>query len=283
VSAFCNAGFSTFSDSLIGSRESPLCLLVIMALIILGGLSFLTLEESYLFYRHKGRRFRISLHSRIVLITTAVLVVGGWLAFSLTEWDGTLRRLHVFHRLTDALFMSVTARTAGYNSIDYGEAAESTKFLTILLMMIGGSPGSTAGGIKTTTFALLAILAWSRLRGEESANVAGRSLRKDTTDRAIGLFVVAFGVVTLGILALTMTESGSRGHFLDRMFEAVSAFNTVGLSTGQTGELSDIGRWLVIALMFLGRVGPLTVAAALARPVAAADRFRYAYEEVMVG
>jgi trk system potassium uptake protein TrkH len=283
VSAFCNAGFSTFSDSLVGFHNCPLILLVVMLLIIGGGLGFLTLEESWLLYRRKVQRFRISLHSRIVLLTTAVLLVGGWIVFAFLEWHATLADMAIGHRLTNSLFLSVTARTAGFNTIDYGQALESSSFLTILLMMIGGSPGSTAGGIKTTTFALLGILAWSRLRGDDAANFAGRSLRKATTDRAIGLFVIAFGVVTLGILALTITEQGRDGSFLDFMFEAVSAFNTVGLSTGVTAELSTPGRWLIIALMFLGRVGPLTLASALARPVAATERFRYAYEEVMVG
>jgi trk system potassium uptake protein TrkH len=289
VSAFCNAGFSVFSDNLIGFQDAPLTLLVIMLLIIAGGLGFLTLEESYLAYRARrhARAFRLSLHTRIVLIATAVLLLGGWLAFALTEWHHTLYELPIVHRVTNSLFMSVTARTAGYNSIDYAQASESTNFITILLMSIGGSPGSTAGGIKTTTFALLGILAWSRLRGDESATCGGRSLRKETTDRAIGLFVIAFGMVTVGILLLTVTERGGSasgpGSFLDRMFEAVSAFNTVGLSTGQTPLLSVFGRWLIIALMFLGRVGPLTLAAALARPIGATARFRYAYEDVMVG
>jgi trk system potassium uptake protein TrkH len=285
VSAFCNAGFSVFSDSLMAHQRSPLILLVIMVLIIGGGVGFLTLAESYLWYRARRRKqgFRVSLHTRIVLITTAALLLGGWLMYAVMEWNRTLRELPVAHRLTNSLFMSVTARTAGFNTVDYARTSESTLFLTNLLMMIGGSPGSTAGGIKTTTFALLGILAWSRLRGDEAASLWSRSLRKETTDRATGLFVIAFGMVTVGILVLTATERRGDGEFLDRMFEAVSAFNTVGLSTGQTPKLSTAGRWTIIALMFLGRVGPLTLAAALARPVAASARFRYAYEEVMVG
>ena len=193
-------------------------------------------------------------------------------------------RLAPGDRVVNALFLSVSARTGGFNAIDYARASETGNFLTMMLMMVGGSPGSTAGGLKTTTVALLAILAWSRFHGEETVSIAGRSLRKETTDRAIGLFVITFGVVTVGILLLTATERGSpMGTFLDRMFEAVSAFSTVGISTGITGHLSDGGRVVVLALMFLGRVGPLTLAAALARSVAGPTRFRYAYEEVMVG
>lgn len=286
VSAFCNAGFSTFTDSLIPFREAPVSLMVIMTLVVAGGLGFLTLEECYLYVkaRRKGKGYRVSLHSRLVLGTTAVLLMGGWLLYAVAEWGGVLSDMPPGHRVVNALFMSVTARTAGFNTVEYAGASEGTNFLTILLMMIGGSPGSTAGGLKTTTFALLGLLAWSRLRGYEVVSVSGRSLREETTDRATGLFVVGFGIVTVGILALAITDGGSAaGRFLDRMFEAVSAFNTVGLSTGQTTHLSLAGRGVLIALMFLGRVGTLTLAAALTRRVVVPDRFRYAYEEVMVG
>ena len=269
VSAFCNAGFSVFSTSLIEFEQSPGVLLVIMSLIVAGGLGFLTLEELHPFFlsRRVQRGRRVSLHTRLVLLTTAVLIAGGWLAFAVLEWEQTLGHLPVVHRLTNALFLSVTCRTAGFNSVDYAHANDSTNFLTMLLMMVGGSPGSTAGGIKTTTFALLGILAWSRLKGDDSASLFSRSLRKDTTDRAVGLFVIAFGIVTLGILLLTVTERGvNSGEFLDRMFEAVSAFNTVGLSTGVTPRMSSAGQVIVIALMFVGRVGPLSFAAALRGP-----------------
>lgn len=286
VSAFCNAGFSLFPDNLIGYQQSPATLLVIAALIVFGGLGFLALEEIYplLFPRRGQRVFRVSLHTQIVLSTTSMLILGGAAILAALEWNQTLKHLPVVDKIINALFMSITPRTAGYNSIDYSQAADSTNFFTILLMMIGGSPGSTAGGIKTTTFALLGLLAWSRLRGDESTNLFGRSLPKETLDRAIGLFVIAFGIVTLGILVLTMTEpvTGSN-RFLEQMFEAVSAFNTVGLTMNFTTKLSSPGRLAIIALMFVGRVGPLAVAAALARPIRVSSQFRYAYEDVMVG
>jgi trk system potassium uptake protein TrkH len=287
VSAFCNAGFSVFSDSLMSFQDSPFTLLVIMILIVAGGLGFLTMEEVYLRYRagQTKRIFRMSLHSKIVLVTTAVLLVAGWILFGLFEWMGTFADLPIGHRIVNALFMSVTPRTAGFNTIDYAQTSESTSFLTILLMMIGGSPGSTAGGIKTTTFALIGLLAWSRLRGYGATRVGTRSLPEDTTDRAIGLYAIAFGLVTAGIFILTATERGGgpSGHFLAWMFEAVSAFNTVGLSMGVTPDLSTAGRWTTILLMFFGRVGPLTLAAALAARRTGERGFRYAYEDVMVG
>lgn len=290
VSAFCNAGFSTFTDSLIGFATAPYTLLVVMALIVLGGIGFLTIEELHLQQRARRERtpFRLSLHSRIVLATTAVLLVGGWILFTLFEWRVTLAGLPVWARPLNGLFMSVTARTAGFNTIDYGQAADSSNFLTILLMSIGGSPGSTAGGIKTTTVALIGLLAWARLQGLEMTSLWGRSVPEETVQRAVGLFVVAFGVVTVAIFAYTTTELGPISHggsgFMLYMFEAVSAFNTVGLSMGVTAELSTPGRWLTIVLMYLGRVGPLTFAAAIAlRGRSAVRGFRYAYEDVVVG
>jgi trk system potassium uptake protein TrkH len=286
VSAFCNAGFSTHSDNLTSFQNSPLTILVVSTLIVCGGIGFLTLEELKLSRKatRERRIFRLSLHSRLVLITTAILLIAPWPMFTWLEWDDALGGLERGHKVTNGWFMSVTARTAGFNTIDHARATEAGNFLTILLMSIGGSPGGTAGGLKTTTFALLGILAWSRFRGHEVATVWGRSLRKETTDRAVGLFVVAFAVVTIGILALTVTEGATpTDGFLVRMFECVSAFNTVGLSMGITPHLSSPGRVVVILMMFLGRVGPLAAAAALARHATGPGKFRYAYEEVAVG
>lgn len=186
--------------------------------------------------------------------------------------------------------LSITPRTAGFNSIDYGMATDRTNFLTILLMSIGGSPGSTAGGIKTTTVALIGLMAWSRLRGQNLAGLWGRSIPEETIQRAIGLFVLAFGLVTAAIFVLTTSDIGNVPHdqvkhgFLMYMFEAVSAFNTVGLSMGVTPILTPVGKWVVILLMYVGRVGPLTFAAAVAlKGSERSKHFRYAYEDVVVG
>lgn len=292
VSAFCNAGFSTFSDSLVGFQRSPATLAVVSGLVILGGLGFLTLEELRLLRRARGegRRVRLSLHSRVVLATTAVLLLVAWPAFALAEWSVTLAELPWADRLANAWFMSVTPRTAGFNSVDYALASDASIFLTIILMFVGGSPGSTAGGMKTTTFALVGLLAWNRFRGREVVSVAGRSVPEETIQRAVGLAVVAFAMVTGFIFLFTTVEMAgvshaqSEGAFLRYMFEVVSAFNTVGLSMGVTSLLSDAAKWLTVVLMFVGRVGPLTFAAALAlrRPTGASE-FRYAYEEVVVG
>lgn len=289
VSAFCNAGFSTFSDSLVGLQQSTASLLVIAVLIVTGGVGFLVLEELYMkgwAGRGRGRR-RLSLHTRLVLGTTALLLLGGWGLFGLFAWDGVLASLTLPHRVSNAFFMSVTARTAGFNTVDYAAAADDTNFLTIILMMIGGSPGSTAGGLKTTTVALIALLAVARLRGHVIISLSGRSIPQETVQRAVGLFVLAFGVLTLAIFGYAHTELapsvGTGQSFLRHLFEAVSAFNTVGLSLGVTADLSAAGRWLTIVLMFVGRVGPLTVAAALARRARGTAAIRYSYEEVIIG
>lgn len=288
VSAFCNAGFSTFSDSLMGMQRNPMSLTVIMLLIVLGGLGFLTLEELYLWHwaRRRQQRFRMSLHSRLVLVTTVVLLLVGWLAFGVLEWNRTLKGLGPLDKLVNALFLSVSPRTAGFNNIDYTDAAVGTNFLTILLMAIGGSPGSMAGGLKTTTFALIGLLAWSRFRRREIVSIADRSVPEETIQRAMGLFVVALSVMTLGLLivATIETESPGAASFLAYMFEIVSAFNTVGVSMGVTPELGTISKGMIILLMFIGRVGPLAFAAALALPrEPVARQFRYAYEDVVIG
>jgi trk system potassium uptake protein len=292
ISAFCNAGFSIFRGSLTGFQHESGTLAVMMLLIVAGGIGFLVLEEIAMWRRAMTRHqagVRLSLHSRIVLWATGLLIAAGALAFGAFEWNNVLRDMDVIDRVSNALFMSITPRTAGFNTVDYGSTTASTDFLTILLMFIGGSPGSTAGGIKTTTFLLLGMLAWSRMRGTELVSIWGRSVPEGTVQRAVGLVVVAFTVVTVAIFTLTWTEQvghHGEGHalFLSFMFEAVSAFNTVGLSLGVTDTLSETGRLLTTLLMFVGRVGPLTFAAALAMAARrSGGPYRYAYEDVVVG
>jgi trk system potassium uptake protein TrkH len=287
ISAFCNAGFSTFSDSLVGFQRSPMTLLTIGTLIVLGGLGFIVLANLYV--RFLARRSRaLGTHTRLVLVMTGVLLVGGMVMFLAFEYAGDLSHLGWLHRATNALFMSLTPRTAGFNTVAYDDIANTSLFLTILFMIIGGSPGSTAGGLKTTTFALLGLALWSRLRGREYVNVAGRSVPGETVSRAAGLAVG--GVVALGIaiFLLAMTEGAmaeDRTHFLRLIFEAHSAFGTVGLSMGDTtSSLSALGRVIIVCLMFVGRVGPLAIASAMTiaerrGPV----KYRHPYEDVVIG
>ncbi len=281
VSAFCNAGFSTFSDSLMSYHAHTGILAVVGTLIIFGGIGFLVMEELYLAARR--RRRRLSIHTRLVLATTGVLIVGGAVLYAMLEWHQTLGGMSTWDRLSNAVFLSVTARTAGFNAVDYATVTSGAAFLTILLMSVGGSPGSTAGGLKTTTAALIGLLAWARLRGQDRVHLWGRSVPRDTVQRAVGVFVLAFGIVTAAIFVLSATEPHDAPEsFLRIMFEAASAFNTVGLSMNHTGTLTVPGRWTIIVLMFVGRVGPLTFAAALAARRDATP-FRFAHEDVALG
>jgi trk system potassium uptake protein TrkH len=288
VSAFCNAGFSTFTDSLIGWQGHAAVLLPVMALIVAGGLGFLTLEEVALRRRTRQRvaRPRLSLHSRLVFSATALAVVVGALLFTAFEWEGALRELSPGARVLGGTFMSVTARTAGFNTIDYALATDATNFLTILLMTVGGAPGSTAGGLKITTVVVIGLLAWSRMRGNTSVSLWSRTIPDETVQRAIGVTVFAFTVVAIAVFLLTTTEieEAPGTGFLRVVFEAVSAFNTVGLSLGSLGHLEPPSRVLVTVLMFIGRVGPLSFAAALAlRAREVRPRISFAREDVSIG
>jgi len=289
VSAYCNAGFSTFSDSLVGFAGSPASLAVVMSLVIVGGLGFLTLTELHRVATRSPDepRRRTSLQTRLVLVTTLGLLGAGWVAFGLLEWRGVLDGLPLVDRVTNALFMSVTARTAGFNTVDYAEVTPGSSMVTMLLMSIGGSPGSTAGGMKTTTFAILLLAVWARLRGRHEVAMAGRAVAGDAIQRALVLWVAGSVLMAAAMMALSVLHTppgGGQAGFLAVLFEAVSAFNTVGLSMGATTELSSPAKLVVVALMYLGRVGPMATAAALV-PVANGGRdvIRHAREDLVVG
>ncbi len=286
VSAFCNAGFSTNTSSLMGFQLSPATIIVISILIIAGGLGFISIEELHQrFIRRNKAVHRLSIHTKLVLAVSSLLLFGCWPIFAAFEWNGVMSGMSILDKLTNAFFLSVTPRTAGFNTIDYGAASDSTNFLTIILMTVGGSPGSTAGGMKTTTFALLGLLAWSRLRSQSTATFAGRSIPSETIQRATGLFVIAIGIVVLGVFLVASIGDayGATEPFIARFFEVASAFNTVGLSMGITSDLSTPSRWVIIVLMFAGRTGPLSIAAALVVRLTTGGRYRLAYEDVIVG
>ena len=286
VSAFCNAGFSLFSDSLVGFREHPPLVLTVALLIILGGLGFPVIQD--LRYRLRGRHPRLTLHTRLVLGATALLLAGSMLLYLLFEWNHELGALGVLDRAVNAFFMAVTARTAGFNTVDYDAISNSSFFLTLALMWIGGGPSSVAGGVKITTAALLVLVLWSRLAGNDHVSVGGRTIPKETVQRATGL--AAGAVLLLGTLlfALLVTESGG-AHWADRhqlvrlVFEVQSAFSTVGLSMGATSELSTAGRLVLVPAMVLGRIGPLIVLAAMAVRQRRRVNFRFAHEDIIVG
>jgi len=288
VSAFCNAGFSIFSNNLEDFVGDWLVSLTICFLIILGGIGFLVLRELKLLFRarHRGR-MRLSLHTKLVLFTTACLLVAGTVLVLLMEWNNTLAPLAVADRFLAAFFQSVTPRTAGFNTLPYGAMANQTLFVTILLMFIGASSGSTGGGIKTGTFATLVALGWSRFRGHERPHVFRRTISEGSVARAMSVTMICTILVITATLILQVTEIGgashltTRGKFLELLFEVTSAFGTVGLSTGITPGLTDVGKLLITLVMYLGRLGPLVVAVAASRQ--RTYHYQYAQEGIMIG
>ena len=288
ISAFSNAGFSVFSSSLADFQRSPLTLLTISSLIIVGGLGFVVLADLRAHYL-AHRRWRIGTHTRLVLLTSGILLVGGTLLYLLFESGGVLSELAWPARWLNAFFMAVTPRTAGFNTVDYNVISNPALFLTMLLMIIGGSPGSTAGGMKTTTIALLALAFVARLRGKQVVSVWGRTVPEGTVQRAAGLAIGALSVLALAFFLLAMTEFSAAGvldrtGFVQLLFEAHSAFGTVGLSMGTTPVLTTAGRLIITGLMFIGRIGPLAIASAMAfAEVRAPVKYRYSYEDVVVG
>lgn len=281
ISAFCNAGFDLFGYmepycSLVPFRDDVLVNVTIMALIVIGGLGFLVWEDLGK-CGVRWRRYR--LHTKLVLVTTAVLVVGGaWLIF-LLEKDATGVGLTTGKRFLTALFASVSARTAGFNTVDLAAQTDATKLVTVLLMFIGGSPGSTAGGIKTTTFVTLLLFGIASLRGEEAPTVFGRRLPEVARKKSMNVF---FFNACLA-LSVTLLICGTQGFNLaDVMLETFSAMSTVGLTTGITRDLSPLCAYAVTALMYIGRVGSVSFAIALlekkARPPV-----QYPVETITVG
>jgi len=288
ISAFCNAGFSVFSDSFVKYRENWALNLVICFLIISGGIGFLVLSELKRKFIVKHRALsRLSLHSKIVLSTTLILIVSGMVFILGMEWQNTLAPLSISGRFQAALFQSVTARTAGFNTLPIGNMANETLFLLILLMFIGASPGSCGGGIKTTSLATLAVLGLSRFQGSDRPRLFNRTISAASVEKAVSVVILSAIVICLGIMLLLITEIGnvphsqSRGQFLELFFEVVSAFGTVGLSTGITGSLAKMGKVVLSMVMFVGRLGPLVVGVAVSRDTSA--RYYFAEESIMVG
>ena len=262
--------------------------MVVCFLIVSGGLGFLVMSEIRRKFLFKRRILsRLSLHSKLVLSTTAILIVFGMFLIVVMEWHNTLSPLSVPGRFLSAFFQSVTARTAGFNTLPIGSMANETLFFLILLMFIGASPGSCGGGIKTTTLATLIVLGTSRLRGRERPQLFKRTISEVSVGKAISVTMLSMFVVCVGVMLLLMTEIGdvphllNRGNFLELLFETVSAFGTVGLSTGTTPGLSDMGKIILSGIMFVGRLGPLVVGVAVSRdPI---SQYYYAEETIMVG
>jgi trk/ktr system potassium uptake protein len=285
VSAFNNAGFSLFSENLISYRSDVLVNLTISILIVLGGLGYLVFRD--LLDNIRGHRFRLSTHTKLVLLVTAVLITVGTLGiwgFEILNTK-TLAPLPVGQQLLAAYFHSVSARTAGFNTIDLSVMGKPALYLIILLMIVGGSPGSTAGGIKTTTFGIICASIWGTLKGRADVMMFHRRIPPPMVIKSFVLAVLGWGLITGFTMVLAYTESQ---EFLRILFEVASAAGTVGLSTGDGGVLSfsalfsDFGKGVIMMSMILGRLGPLALGLFAVRTHEEL-RYRYAEGRVVIG
>lgn len=287
VSAFNNAGFSLFSDSFVGYVADPVVNVTVVVSILLGGIGYLVLNE-FLERRRERAPRHLSIHTKLVLRVTGGLLGGGLLLFLLLEWTNaeTLGALGHAERLLTGFFQAVTPRTAGFNTVAIGSLRQPTLFIFILLMFIGASPGGTGGGIKTTTFGTVLMALWRSLRGDRDVNLMGRRLPQKVLYDAFVLASLSFNFVVLVTLLLMLTEGYS---YLVTLFEVTSAFGTVGLSTGAPGlptslcsVFGNFGKIVIAGTMLAGRVGPVTLGAALLSREPTSS-YRLLEEQVLIG
>ena len=274
ISAFCNAGFDILGDSIYPLRSDALVNITLMLLVIIGGLGFMVTSE--IFYRKNFQK--LSTHTKLVILITIVLILVGALGFFLLEsiGGGVLKTESAKASIIESFFQSVVARTAGFNSVNLSKIKESTALLLICLMFIGGSPGSTAGGIKTTTFGVLVIATISVIKKEKEPIIFKRSISDQSIKKALSIFLISLFIVILVSFVISVTD-GFR--FIDILYETVSALATVGASRGITESLSNIGKILIGLCMYLGRIGPMTMA--LAFGLKAEDKM-IKYPEAMI-
>lgn len=278
ASSFCNAGFSLWPDSLAKDVANPAVNFIIMTLVAVGGLGYAVVRD--VIWAFKGKKNRLSVHSRLVLTWSLILTVGGAALFYLFEstHGGLLHDRSWLEQFLIPVFHA-GSRTAGLATIDIGALRPETLQLLMVLMFIGGSPGSTAGGLKTTTFAILILAAWSQIRGRDDVEVYGRRLKPELVLQALSLTVIAFMALMAFALAINVAEAFP---FSDILFETTSALGIVGLSTGITAQLTPFSKILLCFAMVIGRVGPLTLAMVLLKPNRRSP-VRYPAEDVLIG
>lgn len=284
VSAFCNAGFDLMGEysSLTAYTSNTLVILTISSLIIIGGLGFYVWNEVYNYRRCR----RLTLHAKLVMLISAVLLVAGTIMFFIFEnsGNGVIRGMSFKGKFLASFFASVSPRTAGFNSVDMTQMTTASILLSILLMFIGGSPGSTAGGVKTSTVGILAVTVISVIKGREDAELFKRKINREAVYKAFAVVAVGMVIVFLTTIILSITESGSGAPFEYYLFEATSAFGTVGLSLGLTQKLTMIGKIVLALTMYAGRVGPLTIIIALAvRKKKVINSVKYPEDKIFVG
>lgn len=283
ISAFCNAGFDLLGfrepgASLITYQKDPFICLTLAALVILGGLGFLVWDE--LLREHRPAKW--SVYTRLVLITTGSLLLLGTVLFCVLEWNNpsTLGALTVPQKLMNAFFQSVTLRTAGFAAVDQGLLTQAGKVVSIFLMLIGGSSGSTAGGLKTVTLVVLLMFLWNRMRGRYTVSVFHRTISNDHVLNAIMIFMLMVLNAFFGAAFICAT---SPVGFADGLFETVSALGTVGLTAGVTPRLRLPAKLMIMVFMYFGRVGLLTISFGFLRKKPAGEKYRYANTDLLIG
>ncbi|PEL13851.1 TrkH family potassium uptake protein [Bacillus sp. AFS017336] len=277
ISAYNNAGFSLFSDNLIRYVGDPLINIVVSLLFIIGGIGFTVLADIW----QKKSFKKLSLHSKIMLVGTLLLnFIAMFFIFTL-EYNNpnTLGGLHsLSDKLWASYFQATSPRTAGFNSVDISQLDHSTIFLMIILMFVGAGSGSTGGGIKLTTFMVIILGVISFLKGRREIEIANRSISENFIFRSLAISTIALIFISIAVFILSITE---KADFIKILFEVISAFGTVGLSMGFTASLSVIGKLIIVFIMFLGKIGPLTLALSLAKPVN--SRIKYPNEDILTG
>jgi len=289
ISAFCNAGFSFFSNSFTDFREDWIINLDICFLIIFGGIGFVVLSEikNNFSIRHRFWSF-LSLHTKLVISSTLLLLAISTTIILLLERHNTLSEIGFQNGFLVSLFHAVNARTAGFNTIQIGEMTNESLFITAILMFIGASPGSCGGGVKVTSFSIIILLGVQRFAGYKHPQIFKRQISEESISKAISLILISLFIIVISVIMLMQFEIGevshnaSRGLFLEMLFETVSAFGTVGLSTGVTSGLSIAGKLLICVVMFVGRLGPLVIAVAVSRQERE-RHYNFANENIMIG
>lgn len=282
ISAFCNAGFSLNPTNLECFANSPATSTIIGSLIVLGGLGFMlltTLGKHWLMRMKTGRKRSLPVQTRFVLVITAILIVLGTGVFLALEWNNTLQGMTPWQKLANSYLQGVTPRTAGFNTVPTASLLSPIKWFFLILMFIGASPGGTGGGVKTTTIGLLLVSIRSLIQKRKSPEIWNRRIPNFDLQRAGAILLVGLATFSLSAFLLLITENGTGVHNdMDYIFESMSAFGTVGLSTGVTSSLTIAGRWIIIVTMFIGRTAPATLAAGTSRE----SNSQYSYPEARI-
>ncbi len=270
ISAFCNAGFSLNATNLEMFADSPSTSLIIGSMIVLGGLGFMlltTLGRHWLMKMKNGRKRILPVQTRFVLLITAILIITGTTLFLVLEWNNSLQGMSISQKLANSYLEGVTTRTAGFNTVPTSSLLSPVKWFFVIFMFIGASPGGTGGGVKTTTIGLLFLSLRSLIYRRKSPEIWGRVIPTFDLQRASAILLISMATFGISSFLLLISESGAGDSFsnMDYIFESMSAFGTVGLSTGVTAYLSVAGKWIIIVTMFIGRIAPATLAAATSR------------------